>query len=70
MDYCIRYIDLPYTVKAMTVQDVEGFYNIYVNTHCCYEEQQKAIKHELIHISRGDFDSTDLTLEEVENISI
>jgi len=54
----------------MTVQDVEGFYNIYVNTHCCYEEQQKAIKHELIHISRGDFDSTDLTLEEVENISI
>jgi len=55
-DYCIRYIDLPATTKGMTVQDAEGFYNIYINANLSVDAQQEAIRHELRHLQRNDFD--------------
>lgn len=67
MDYCIRYIALPVTVKGVTAMDSDGFYNIYINSRLSYEEQKKAIAHEMEHIARGDFFSFD-TLEEVERM--
>lgn len=47
IDYIIRYIDLPYTIKGVTVLDSDGFYNVYINSHLSWEEQKKAVKHEL-----------------------
>ena len=57
LDYCIRYIDLPLTTKGMTVEDGNGFFNIYINQNLSVEQQEAAIRHELQHINRGDFDN-------------
>ena len=56
MEYCIRYIDLPLNVKGMTVEDDNGFFNVYINQNLSVEQQEDAIRHELTHINRGDFD--------------
>lgn len=66
-DYIIRFIDLPITVKAVTVQDGNGFNNIYVNARISFWEQQVAIAHELKHIQRDDFYSLE-PLEVVETM--
>lgn len=55
-EYCIRFIPLPFTTKGMTVVDSEGFFNIYINSNLSMETQQEAIKHELLHMRRSDFD--------------
>lgn len=57
MEYYIRYIDLPLTTKGMTVEDQNGFFNIYINQNLSVEQQNEAIAHELKHINRGDFDN-------------
>mgnify|MGYP000845306567 CR=1 FL=1 len=67
MDYYIRYIDLPYRVKGVTVMDEEGFFNVYINARLSYDCQQKAIKHELTHIARGDFFRIEV-LEKIETM--
>ena len=54
-EYCIRFIPLPTTLKGITVEDSSGFYNIYINDSLSYEEQQKAIRHELSHVTGNDF---------------
>lgn len=52
----IRFMDLPFTVKAFTVYDpCEDFYNVFVNKRLTSFEQEKAIKHEIEHIKRGHF---------------
>ena len=65
-DYLIRYIALPYTIKGVTVMDNDGYYNIYINSRLSWEDQKKAVRHELEHIQRDDFDNTFASLEEVE----
>lgn len=67
MNYCIRLVELPTAVKGVTVMDKDGFYNIYINSNLLYEEQKKAIAHEMAHIARGDF-FNDGTLEEIESM--
>lgn len=57
LDYCVRFIDLPLTTKGMTVEDSNGFFNIYINQNLSVEQQQKALEHEMMHINRGDFDN-------------
>lgn len=42
-DCSIRYIALPATVRAMTVRDGDGHYNIYINTQLSAEQQQDAL---------------------------
>ncbi len=68
MDYWVRYIDLPCSIKGMTVEDNEGFYNVYINARLCYEQQQDAIKHEMEHIRRKDFDRPLVPLGVIESI--
>lgn len=53
--YCIRYVDMDTTIPGMTVEDDEGFYNIYINSRISCEEQEKTILHELSHIFDNDF---------------
>ena len=66
MDYCIRYIALPLTVHGMTVQDHDGFYNIYINNKQSIDAQNKAIQHEIKHILSDDFDNPNIPLEIIE----
>ena len=51
----VRYYDLPYSAKGVTVLDENGDYNIYINSRFNHEQQQKAKQHELRHIKYGDF---------------
>jgi len=67
MDYIVRYADFPITVRAVTVMDINGFYNIYINARLSYDAQKRAIAHEIEHIARGDFFSYG-TLEDVETM--
>ena len=50
-----RVISLPATIKAMTILDNDGDYNIYLNVGLSWEEQRAAYKHEMRHIKFGDF---------------
>ncbi len=54
-DIQIRFIDLPCTVKGITVQDANGFYNVYINARLSEYAQKEAIHHEITHIKRNDF---------------
>lgn len=54
-DCIIRLLDLPCSVKAVTALDEDGCANIYINSKLSREEQQKAARHELAHVSRDDF---------------
>lgn len=56
-DYCIRYVPMPWNTRGVTVEDGNGFYNIYINSRLSAEMQQEAVKHELTHINRNDFDN-------------
>lgn len=51
----IRTIALPTTVRAFTVADESGDYNIYINNRLSFEQQQKSFRHEATHIENGDF---------------
>lgn len=51
----IRVIDLPYKVRAVTVKDAEGDYNIYLNARLSGDQQAKAFRHEATHIRLGHF---------------
>ena len=56
-EYCIRYIPMPWNARGVTVEDGNGFFNIYINSRLSTEMQQEAIAHELRHIQRNDFDN-------------
>jgi len=63
----IRYVQLPRRVKAVTATDENGDYNIYVNSLYNCDSQQKAIRHELVHIDGGHFHRpTDAASDEKE----
>lgn len=51
----VRYIDMPYGVKGVTVKDGEGDYNIYLNSRYSPDVRTTALRHEVEHIRRGDF---------------
>lgn len=51
----VRIIDLPHTVRGMTVLDAEGDYNVYLNARLSGDQQTIAFRHEVEHIRRGDF---------------
>lgn len=54
-DIYIRGIELPLTVKGVTVLDSDGNFNVYINILQSYDVQQKATKHELKHIKSEHF---------------
>ena len=54
-DVHLRYVNLPVTVKGLTVQDEEGKYNVYLNARLTYEANQQTLQHEIQHITNDDF---------------
>ena len=51
----VRYIPLPVSVRAFTIPDASGDYNIYINDALSAEQQRKSYEHEALHIKNGDF---------------
>ena len=52
----VRLIALPLGVRAFTLPDEQGDYNIYLNCALSFEQQKKSLQHERRHIENGDFD--------------
>ncbi len=51
----IREIKMPATVRAFTVPDEDGNFNVYINECLSEEAKRKSLDHEKMHISRDDF---------------
>ena len=51
----VRLLPLPCGVRAFTLPDAEGDYNVYLNARLSAEQQYKSLCHEKKHITRNDF---------------
>lgn len=65
-DIIVREIPLPAHVRAFTLPDGQGDYNVYLNCSLSAEQRQRSLLHELTHIRRDDFYRTDSTAAELE----
>ena len=65
----VMYADLPGTVKGMLVRtfDEEECYTIVINSKLNAEQRLEAYRHELQHLMENDFDSTDMSVDEIEH---
>lgn len=55
----VRLIPLPDTVRAVTIPNDDGTFDIYVNKNLPEELQDRALTHELEHIRRDHFYNDD-----------
>jgi len=53
-EYRIIYVDMPCSIKAY-MSEIDGFYNIFVNSRLNCEQNEFSIRHELEHIQQKDF---------------
>ncbi len=60
MSIFIREMKMPLTIRAFTVPDENGDYNIYINSDLSDEAKAEALEHEKKHIENDDFTSGDL----------
>lgn len=65
-DIIIREISMPGSVRAFTLPDEQGDYNVYINSSLSAEQRQRSFLHELGHIKRDDFYKLDLSAAEIE----
>ena len=49
---------MPLTIRAFTIPDANGDFNIYINESLSDEAKEKSLAHEKRHIERGDFQKT------------
>lgn len=62
----IREIKMPLTIRAFTIPDANGDFNIYINEALSDEAKKKSLAHEKKHIKRNDFQK-DLSVKLIEN---
>lgn len=55
MSIFIREIKMPLTIRAFTLTDSNGDYNIYINNNLSEEAKRKSLSHEKRHIENNDF---------------
>ena len=53
----VRQIKMPLTIRAFTLPDANGDFNIYINEDLSDEAKKKSLAHEKKHIARNDFAS-------------
>ena len=51
----VRCISMPLSVRAFTIPDGQGDYNVYINDALSPEQQKKSLEHEALHIANDDF---------------
>ena len=59
MSQFIRQIKMPLTIRAFTIPDANGDFNIYINESLSDEAKRKSLDHERYHIENNDFFKTD-----------
>ena len=55
MSQIIRQIKMPLTIRAFTIPDANGDFNIYINEDLSDSAKKKSLEHEQTHIIRNDF---------------
>ena len=55
----IRPLALPHAVRAVTLPNEDGTFDIYINSNLPEELRQKALEHELKHIRKDHFYNED-----------
>ena len=55
----VRMIPIPKAVRAVTLPNEDGTFDIYINSNLPDELQQKALEHELGHIRKDHFYNDD-----------
>ncbi len=63
----VREIKMPLTIRAFTVPDANGDFNIYINESLSDAAKMKSLEHEKNHISRNDFQK-DMAAKLIENL--
>lgn len=66
-EFYVRYVELPYTVKAVTIPNTEGDFDIYINSTLDEVQQHKALTHEIKHIKKDHFYTDTKPIEVVED---
>lgn len=56
-DIFVRALNLPHTVRGVTVIDDNGDFNIYINARLSPSQQAEVLEHEKRHIHYDDFAS-------------
>ena len=51
----VRAVKMPITLRAFTLPDADGNFNIYINEALSDEAKKKSLEHEKRHIKRIDF---------------
>lgn len=51
----VREIKMPLSIRAFTIPDDNGDFNIYINEDLSDEAKQKSLEHEKNHIRKNDF---------------
>lgn len=64
-DYFIRLVDLPPGIGGVVTPNDDTTFSIYINSRLPFDQQQKALKHEIDHIEYDDF-YNDRPIEECE----
>ena len=65
MDYQVVMYDLPTSIKALTTNNSDGGYTIFINARLNSEQQHISFEHELEHINNRDFDKM-INIDEIE----
>lgn len=63
----IREIKMPLTIRAFTLPDANGDFNIYINEDLSDAAKRKSLAHEKMHIMRNDFQK-DLSATVIESM--
>lgn len=61
----VRLMPLPAHIRAFTLQDAQGDYNVYINDAMTREQRLRSFAHEKRHIDNDDF-SKDRRATEIE----
>ena len=56
MEYQIKMLNMPTSIRALTVMNEDGSFTIFINCRLSFEQQKKSFLHELEHINNNDFD--------------
>lgn len=55
-DVFVQYYDMPTTIRSFAKANSDGSFTIVINSKLSYESRLERYKHELFHITNGDFD--------------
>ena len=68
IDYFVHVVPFPVlSVGGMVMPNDDGTFSIYINSRLSRERQKQALRHELKHITDGDF-WNDRPIEQIERI--